>query len=75
MNPGTITLMGSGELAPSMGKVHRAIMSRIAGPVRAVILYTPSGFQLNVDQLSTKAVDYFQQRLELSLSVASFKSD
>jgi len=49
-------------------------MNRIARPVRALFLDTPAGFQLNVDQLSTKAVDYFQQRLELSLSVASFKS-
>jgi len=72
--PGTLTLMGSGEMSATMGKVHRAVMSRIADPVRAVFLDTPAGFQLNADQISAKAINYFQQRFDLALSVASFKS-
>jgi peptidase E len=72
--PGTITLIGSGEMLPAMGKVHRAVMSRIAGPVQAVFLDTPAGFELNADQISDRAIQYFKQHLNLDLAVASFKS-
>jgi hypothetical protein len=72
--PGTVTLMGSGELSPTMGKVHHAVMSKIAGPVRAAFLDTPAGFQLNVDEISGKAVSYFEKHLGLALSVASLKT-
>jgi hypothetical protein len=61
-------------MSPSMGKVHRVVMSRIAGPVRAVFLDTPAGFELNADQISAKAVEYFKQRFDLDLAVASFKA-
>ena len=71
---GTVTLIGSGEMTESMGRVHRAILSRIAEPVRAVFLDTPAGFQLNADDLSARARLYFQQRLGVALEVASFKS-
>ncbi len=57
-----------------MGKVHRAVMSRIAGPVQAVFLDTPAGFELNADQISERAIQYFKQRLNLGLVVASFKA-
>jgi len=57
-----------------MGKVHRAVMSRIAGPVQAVFLDTPAGFELNADQISERALQYFKQRLNLDLVVASFKA-
>ncbi len=72
---GTITLMGSGEMAESMRKVHQAILSRISGRVRAVFLDTPAGFQLNVDEISARAVDYLQHRLGIPLAVASYKSN
>ena len=74
VSPGTVTLMGSGEMTPSMGKVHRAVMSRIAGPVRAVFLDTPAGFELNADGISARAVEYFKQNLNLDLAVASFRA-
>jgi hypothetical protein len=73
-SPGTLTLIGSGEMSPSMGKVHRAVMSRIAGPVRAVFLDTPAGFELNADLISANAIQYFKQHLNLDLVVASFKA-
>jgi hypothetical protein len=57
-----------------MGRVHRAVMSRIAGPVRAVFLDTPAGFELNADGISARAVEYFKQNLSLDLAVASFKA-
>jgi cyanophycinase-like exopeptidase len=73
-SPGTLTLIGSGEMSRSMGKVHRAILSRLSEPARAVFVDTPAGFELNADDISTKAVEYFAQRLDLKLNVVSFKS-
>ncbi|MDX1777909.1 MAG: hypothetical protein R3339_03450, partial [Thermodesulfobacteriota bacterium] len=35
---------------------------------------TPAGFQLNVDQLSQRALEYFKSRVQHSMSVVSFKS-
>ena len=72
--PGSVTLVGSGEMAASMAKVHREVMSRIDGPVRAVFLDTPAGFELNADEISARAVEYFRRRLDLDLEIASFKA-
>jgi hypothetical protein len=41
---------------------------------RAAFLDTPAGFQLNADQISERAVDYFQTRVQRPMVVASFKS-
>ena len=71
---GSLTLIGSGELSPSMGKVHRAVMSRITKPKRTVFLDTPAGFELNADEISAKAVNFFEKRLQNDLVIASFKS-
>lgn len=73
-NPGTITLMGSGELAESMAKVHRAILARVEPDTRAVFVDTPAGFELNIDEISARAVEYFQKRFNIAISVASFRS-
>ncbi len=72
--PGSLTLIGSGEMSPSMGKAHRAVMSRIAEPVQAVFLDTPAGFELNADQIAVKATHYFRQHLNIDLAIASFKA-
>jgi peptidase E len=71
---GMIVLMGSGELTATMVEVHKELLGRVAAVPRAVFLDTPAGFQLNVDQISKKAQDYFQAHVQHSLSVASFKS-
>ena len=61
-------------MSASMTRVHLALMSRIAGPVRAVFLDTPAGFELNADHISARAVEYFEKRFNLNLAVASFKA-
>ena len=71
---GTITLMGSGELTDSMAKVHRALLGRAGAPPNAVFLDTPAGFELNIDEITARAVEYFMQRFSVTLQVASFKS-
>ena len=72
---GTIVLMGSGELTATMVEVHKEVLASLADQPRPVFLDTPAGFQLNVDQLSHKAADYFQNHVQQSMSIASFKSN
>lgn len=71
---GVIALMGSGELTATMVEVHKELLAGTSGSPRAVFLDTPAGFQLNVDQLSQRASEYFDTHVQQSLSVASFKS-
>jgi hypothetical protein len=66
--------MGSGELADSMAKTHRALLAHAPSPANAVFVDTPAGFELNIDDISAKAIAYFQQKLDTALAVASFKS-
>ncbi len=63
MKPGVIALLGSGETAPSMTKVHRQLFDRL-GEVRAVALDTSYAFQANVPQMTAKIVDYFGVSLQ-----------
>jgi cyanophycinase-like exopeptidase len=71
---GSITLIGSGEMSAGMSKTHRVVMSAVPSPLKAVFLNTPAGFQLNVDQISEKAVQYFKKHFNTDISIASFKS-
>jgi cyanophycinase-like exopeptidase len=71
---GTVVLMGSGEMTPSMVEVHKYAMSLVEGPVRAAFIATPAGFQLNADQIAGKAVDYFRQSLDTPLEIVPFKA-
>jgi peptidase E len=72
--PGIIALMGSGELTATMVEVHKKLLRRRGPDARAVFLDTPAGFQLNVDHIARKAVDYFDERVGHPLQVASYKS-
>ena len=72
---GLIVLMGSGELTATMVEVHKELLGRVAATPKAVFLDTPAGFQLNVDQISEKAQDYFRSHIEQGLAIASFKSN
>ncbi|HZY43644.1 MAG TPA: cysteinyl-tRNA synthetase [Anaerolineae bacterium] len=78
MNPidqlGTITFMSSGEMSARLSPAHRAVMSRLKVPIRAIFLDTPAGFQENATALAEKAVGYFNQNLQKELSIVSFKS-
>jgi len=73
-SPGTVTLMGSGELTRPMSKVHRRVASAIRGRGRAAILDTPAGFELNADEIAERACAYVTEYVGLPCSVASFKS-
>ena len=67
--------MGSGETSPTMSKVHRELMDRVGSPpARAVLLDTPYGFQENADDISARALEYFERSVQRRLEVASFRS-
>jgi len=69
---GTLTLIGSGELGPSMRRVHRAIGGRITGAVRPVFLDTPAGFEPNVGDIAARAAAYVEQQLGAPCEIASY---
>lgn len=69
---GTLTLIGSGELGPSMRRVHRAIGRRITGAVRPVFLDTPAGFEPNVGEIAARAAAYVEQQLGAACEIASY---
>jgi len=71
---GVIALMGSGELTATMVQVHKDLLAGTNGSPRAVFLDTPAGFQLNVDQISQRAVEYFRIHVQQPMTVASFKA-
>ncbi len=71
---GIIALMGSGELTATMVDVHKNLLRRLGDKPRAAFLDTPAGFQLNADQISLKAVEYFRKHIQQPLAIASFKS-
>lgn len=70
-----LTIMGSGETAPTMIKTHRRVMEMVGatGPGDAVLLDTPYGFQENADDISTKAQEYFRASVGNPIEVATWK--
>ena len=64
-----IVVMGSGETAPTMVRVHREVFAAApAGP--AVLLDTPFSFQMNREELVTRTVQYFAQSVGRQVEVA-----
>jgi hypothetical protein len=73
--PRLLTVMGSGETAPTMVKVHRAVAERLGpGPVHGVLLDTPFGFQTNAPDIAARAVDYFRDSVGVTLEIAGLRS-
>ncbi len=71
MASGVLAILGSGETAPGMTKVHRALLER-HHPVRAVNLDSAYGFQENVPQMSEKLEEYFATSLRTELTTLHF---
>ncbi|MGH9028277.1 MAG: hypothetical protein ACRDV4_01475, partial [Acidimicrobiales bacterium] len=88
--PRLLTIMGSGETAPTMVKVHRWVAERLAsalspGPrgsggspgdseVKGLLLDTPFGFQRNAEEIGIRAVTYFRESVGATLEVAGMRS-
>jgi cyanophycinase-like exopeptidase len=68
-------IMGSGETAPTMVKVHRRLLEKMGPlPVPAVLLETPFGFQENAREIASRAVTYFRESLQASIAVTGLAS-
>jgi cyanophycinase-like exopeptidase len=68
--PRLLAIMGSGETAPTMVKVHRLLLEKMGpGPVPAVLLDTPFGFQENAREIAGRAVTFFRESLHAPISV------
>jgi hypothetical protein len=73
--PRILAIMGSGETAPTMAKVHRALFERFGDePAPAAIVDTPYGFQENADELSARTLEFFSGSVGHTFSVASYRS-
>ena len=73
--PRLIAIMGSGETAPTMAKVHRLLLGRSGPPpVPAVMLDTPYGFQENADEITARALEYFRENVGMPMALAPFRA-
>lgn len=68
--PRILTIMGSGETAPTMVTTHRTLTAQLPSPVQAVVLDTPYGFQENAPELAQRAVDYFKTSINIDIAIA-----
>ena len=64
-----LVVMGSGETAPTMVRVHREVFAACP-PGPAVMLDTPFAFQTNRAELVTRTCGYFEQSLGREVEVA-----
>ncbi|MFE5958085.1 hypothetical protein [Streptomyces rubiginosohelvolus] len=67
---GLLVLMGSGETSPTMVTLHRELAAHLSGDADAVILETPYGFQVNRDDISNRAREYFRRSVGLATVIA-----
>jgi cyanophycinase-like exopeptidase len=73
--PRILAIMGSGETAPTMAKVHRALLDRFGDEDAPVaIVDTPYGFQENADELSARTVEFFGTNVGRPAVVATYRS-
>jgi len=68
-----LVLMGSGETAPTMARVHRALLARLPADTPGVLLDTPYGFQENADEITARALEYFAVNIGHPLALAPFR--
>jgi cyanophycinase-like exopeptidase len=73
--PRILAIIGSGETAPTLAKVHRSLLAQLDPADRtAVLLDTPYGFQENAAEISGRTVDYFRESVGVEIGIASFRS-
>lgn len=69
---GRLVVMGSGETAPTMIKVHRQLFE-LAGAGPALLLDTPYGFQENADDITERARSYFRASVGTEVDVLHWR--
>ena len=67
-----LVIIGSGETAPTMVKVHREVIAT-AGLGAKAMFDTPFGFQVNADDLTDKILEYFRDSVGSQLEVIRWR--
>lgn len=62
--PGLITLIGSGETAPSGRVLYEPTFDRLPRPVKVAIMETPAGFELNSPHVASRVSEFIRHRLQ-----------
>ena len=62
--PGLITLIGSGETAPSGRVLYEPAFDRLPKPVKVAVMETPAGFELNSAHVASRVSDFIRHRLQ-----------
>ncbi len=62
--PGLITLIGSGETAPSGRVLYEPTFDRLPRPVKVAVMETPAGFELNSPHVASRVSDFIRHRLQ-----------
>ncbi len=62
--PGLITLIGSGETAPSGRVLYEPAFDRLPKPVKVAIMETPAGFELNSPHVASRVSEFIRHRLQ-----------
>ena len=62
--PGMVSFLGSGEAASTGRRVHEWLFQQLAPPVRAAILETPAGFELNSAYVAGHIADFLRAHLQ-----------
>jgi cyanophycinase-like exopeptidase len=61
--PRVLSIMGSGETAPTMVTTHQELLALLPADSRAVLVETPYGFQENATEISERTIGYFRARV------------
>ena len=67
-----MVIMGSGENAPGMVKLHRTLFQAL-GDGSKTMLDTPFGFQVNADDLSSKYQQYFDESVGQVIEIGQWR--
>ena len=62
--PGLITLIGSGETAPSGRVLYEPAFDRLPKPVKVAVMETPAGFELNSAHVASRVSEFIRHRLQ-----------
>ena len=69
---GRLVIMGSGENAPGMVKLHRTLFAAL-GDGSKMMLDTPFGFQVNADDLTSKYQQYFDDSVGQVIEIGKWR--
>ena len=61
---GPIAMLGSGETSLAGGRIFEAIAKKLEQPIKAALLETPAGFELNASQVTGKVAEFLDKRLQ-----------